>query len=221
LELAQAQTLAQQLLEQATALDLPHYQLSANLILAGVCFVKAAPAFANYSGQAMRLYQPELDAVLLSYSAQHPLASLGYLRGWYAWLQGRPEQALALQQASLSAVEKLDHPISEAFACLSSAVIFQLRGEWQAQEDICRRAHTLAETYGLKSVQRWQRFFQAWQKIRLGQIEPGLATMREVVEEYLASGSKGVFTFQMLAWYADLSLSHRQLERMRAARPLT
>lgn len=206
LELEAAERHAQELLNQAVEYELPHFQLSAHLILAGVDFIRADVGFYEHAEHAATLYTPDLDVVLLSYSAQHPLASLGYMRSWRLWLDGYPDQALQTQLESLAAVEKLGHPISTAFACICTAVILQLRGEWEYLNIYCDKAEALAEEYDLESIRRWSLIFRGWLLINQGEKETGLGEMSNAVEDYIASGSKGIFTYHMLLSFAEVCL---------------
>lgn len=233
LELIEAEKYARQLLDLAIPHKLDYLELSANLIMASISFTKANSAFMKYAhkvtelygvkqwgnnsgtahsaGKVIALHKPNLDATLLSYSAQHPVATLGLMRTCHDWLQGYPQRALQNQQYSLAAAKELEHSPSIAFAFAGMAICKQLIGHWQGMADYCEQAIALAEQYKFDVAWRWSLILKGLGLVGQGQVGFGLEFMQTSIADYLETGSKTLATY-FLACYTDACLEHRQLE---------
>ena len=89
----------------------------------------------------------------------------------------------------------LGHPFSEAHALLYGARLHQFRGDWRTTRDRAEAAAVLARERGFVQLQAWAAMTGGWALAQAGEIEEGLATMRDGVAAIRALGSEEFKTY--------------------------
>jgi adenylate cyclase len=95
------------------------------------------------------------------------------------WLLGHPDQALERSQQALELARDLDHPLNLAFAQTNLAVIHILRREIEAALAPAEACIQLSTEYGLSHILAVAAFCRGWALVRRGQVEAGLAQIRQ------------------------------------------
>jgi predicted ATPase len=118
----------------------------------------------------------------------------GVLRhGWAAfalWTLGYPEAALQQSQAMLTLAQELAHPYSVAAALVSAARVQQCRRDIPGTQAWAEAALTLATEQGFPYFMAFGAIHRGWALAMQGQVEEGLAQMRQGLAAYRATGAE-------------------------------
>ena len=77
--------------------------------------------------------------------------------GWTLWLLGYPDQALERANEALTLAQNLEHPYTLARGLYWTALLHQLRREWQVVSERAETAITVATAQQVRSCWRWDR----------------------------------------------------------------
>ena len=151
-----------------------------------------------YLGEFARALTHEEKAIALSRSPQprSPSQQTGYdssvgcycLTAFCLWCLGHPNQALHKSQEALRLAEQLDHPFTRALALYYAAFIRRFRREWQATLDHTEPLLTLAAEHGYTYWRLRGLLLQGWALAEGGQVESGIAQMKQTLDEVRAKG---------------------------------
>jgi DNA-binding winged helix-turn-helix (wHTH) protein/predicted ATPase len=180
------------------------------LLLAGshhtsglLSFLRGEFASAQTSwARCLALYEPQQAPVhLLLYG--HDLGVVaGVLSVFVCWLRGYPEQALSQAQAALALADDLSHPLSLAFAHFWVASLYQGRREVQAVQAHAEGLMSLAQAQGIANGVAHGLIIRGWALAEQGQVEEGIAQIREGLAKVRAIGIESGQT-QFLAMLAE------------------
>ncbi len=134
--------------------------------------------------------------------------------GCIHWLQGRPEQALALCRRALELAKTLAHPFSQAYALQFLAVLHQLRGETDEARRRAEAQIALGETYGFAFWSATGRMLRAWATAG-DDAAAACEAFRQALLGYEASGSRLVHSY-FLCLLADLQYRSGEIDSARA-----
>lgn len=145
----------------------------------------------KHCAEGVALYRPERDhALTYVYSGHDPGVCC---RGFSALIQclcGRPDQSLVTCGDALALAQRLDHPLTTAIAYWSCALTHILRGEPQPARHWAERVIAVSDQY-LLPLTRYQGFVQlGWALVQLGELDEGIARMREGLEGTSATGAE-------------------------------
>ncbi|MGI9304304.1 MAG: AAA family ATPase [Gammaproteobacteria bacterium] len=151
--------------------------------------------------QCLQLYDPERHSELASrYGYDPAVDSLGWL-SWILWLQGYPDQALAMSRQALRSAQKLSHPQSLALAKHFTLWVHAYRRE-------PKLVLTLAETQIASCAELGFPFFLAaatalrgWSLSELGEVQEGIAEMSHGITLYRDTGT----TFSLVRYLGLLA----------------
>ena len=130
---------------------------------------------------------------------------------WALELSGEPEEANRQSEEALTRARALGHPFSEAHALLYGARLHQSRGDWRTTRERVEAAAVLARERGFVQLQAWAAMTRGWALAHGGEIEEGLATMREGIAAIQALGSEEFKTY-FLGLLAETLATGRQPE---------
>jgi predicted ATPase len=105
------------------------------------------------------------------------------------WHLGYSEQALARSQQALGLAEELAHPYSRAIALAYNAMLHQFSGTRDAVEEQAAAAIAVSTEYGFPYYLAWATILHGWAVAEGGQVERGIAQMREGLTAISATGS--------------------------------
>jgi predicted ATPase/DNA-binding winged helix-turn-helix (wHTH) protein len=150
----------------------------------------------DHAARAVGLYDPHQHASLAAVYGNHDPAvcALGHA-AWALELCGEPEQASRQSEEALTLAQALGQPFSEAHALLYGARLHQFRGDWRATRERAEAAAMLARERGFVQLQAWAAMTGGWALAEAGEIEEGLATMRNGLAAIRALGSEDFKTY--------------------------
>jgi tetratricopeptide (TPR) repeat protein len=140
--------------------------------------------------QAIALY----DARPFSSPAIRPVQDPGVLcRGFAAlslWHLGYPDQALQRVHEAFALAQELSHPFSFAYALQFARTLHQLRKEWQLAQEKAKELIAFSSEHSFPQFVAVGTFSRGARLVAQGQVEEGLAQMRQGMETYLAGGTE-------------------------------
>ncbi len=140
--------------------------------------------------QSYNLYDPQLHHAHASVYGQDPKVALLSNGSWNLWCLGYPDQALKWSQEALALAQEWPHPFSQAFALDYACVLHQFRGEGQAVQQQVEAAATLSAKQGFALWLAMANILQGWMLVEQGEIEKGLAQMRQGLVTQETTGVK-------------------------------
>ena len=188
-ELQTAHELAEQLLRLAQSvqdqylLSLAHTALGCTLYYLG-----ELTSARTHLEQAIALYDPQ--------TAPSLHRRYGLTRGWIAspmhawtlWYLGYPDQALKRSHEALALAAGLSHPFSLAYALGFAAWFHHLRREGQLARERAEAVITLSTEQGFPYWLAYGTIVRGWALAEQGQVEEGIAQMRQGLAAYRARG---------------------------------
>ncbi len=129
---------------EALSLQFAHYAMGNSMLWAGQ-LEKSRFHFE----QSIALYQPSHHATMVRDFGENACVSSGGLLSWVLWLQGFPEQAVAVGNRALSLARQANHPFSLGFALCSSAILHRWLRQVETTSLLALEAMALSQKYGL------------------------------------------------------------------------
>jgi predicted ATPase len=200
--------LAQDIRDSALLLE-AHLALGLTLVYLGE-FVSAQ----THLEQGIALYSPQQHhSLAFRYGSLDPgVICLSYA-AFALGLLGYPDQALKKIHEDLSLARELSHPLSLAFALNWAARLHQLRREGRKSQELAETAMTLSNEHMFAQPLAQGTMNCGWALAAQGQVEEGMAQMREGVAAFRATGSE-----VMLPYYlALLAEMHGKVEEVEEA----
>lgn len=144
-----------------------------------------------HCARGVSLYRPERDhALTYVYSGHDPGVCCRAFSALIQCLCGRPEQSLATCGETLALAQRLDHPLTTAIAYWGCALTHILRGEPLPARGWAERVIAISDQY-LLPLTRYQGILQlGWALVQLGELDEGIARMREGVQGTSATGAE-------------------------------
>jgi DNA-binding winged helix-turn-helix (wHTH) protein/predicted ATPase len=166
------------------------------------------------------LYDFEQDRFLpFVYGDDSNVAALAFL-AFIAWLEGHPEESLALSRESLALARRLDHPPVLTLALMFAAQLRRLRGEVEATEELAVESLALADAHGLSLFAAVDGMLRGWAQVEQGRFDEGIAELHRSLDAYRAIGADSGLPqyFALLAeGYARAGQRAEALEAVRQA----
>jgi predicted ATPase len=196
-EIDVAHGLGRRLLALATRTEDAGLLIEAHHALWAILFARGELVAArDHAARAVGLYDQQRHASLAAVYGNHDPAVCALGHGaWALELSGEPEQASRQSEEALARARALGHPFSEAHALLYGARLHQFRGDWRTTRDRAEAAASLARERGFVQLQAWAAMTGGWARAEAGDIEEGLATMRDGIAAIRALGSEEFTTY--------------------------
>jgi predicted ATPase len=142
----------------------------------------------EYLEQAVALYDRRYHATHIRlFGVDYGVLSLSFA-SHALWHLGRASQALERSRQALGLAEELGHPFSRAVALAYSAMLHQFIGSRDAVEEQAAAAIAICNEYGFPYYLAWGTILHGWAVAEGGQVERGLAQMREGLAAIRATG---------------------------------
>jgi DNA-binding SARP family transcriptional activator/predicted ATPase len=152
---------------------------------------------------AMAMYEPQQHFPLaFCYGGHDAGVCCGNFAGPTMWFLGYPDQALQRNRASIALAQDLSHPFSLALARHWLSVVHQLRREVGPACDSAEAAVTLATERGFPLVEGWAFCIWGWALAQSGQVDEGIARIRQGLAVYRNTGA-GMDQTHLLALLAE------------------
>jgi predicted ATPase len=144
-----------------------------------------------HCARGVSLYERGRDhALTYVYSGHDPGVCCRCFCALIQCLSGQPDRALEACRDAMTLAQQLDHPLTTAIACWTHSLAHILRGEPVAARHWAERVITVSEEY-LLPLTRSQGILQlGWALVQLGELDEGIARMREGVAGTSATGAE-------------------------------
>src|SRR5262249_44990512 len=146
----------------------------------------------TYLEQARGLYDPPQHHALISISAGFDSGLMASF--WLAvalWMLGYPEQALQKNTEALAFAHELSHPSSLAYTLgFAAPWLHQLRRDVQATKERTEAAIRYSTEKGFQLWAAWGTMLQGWELTEQGQLEEGIAQIRQGLAVHRATGAE-------------------------------
>jgi serine/threonine protein kinase/tetratricopeptide (TPR) repeat protein len=139
-------------------------------------------------GRATELYDRRHHAAHVRvFGVDYGVLTTGFA-GHAFWHAGQTDQALALSQQALGLAEVLADPFSRAIALAYDAMLHQFSGTRDAVEEQAAAAIAVSTKYGFPYYLAWGTILHGWAVAERGQVEHGIAEIREGLAAIRATG---------------------------------
>jgi predicted ATPase len=139
--------------------------------------------------ESRALYDAEQDRYLaFLYGDDSNVAAFAFL-AFISWIEGRPDEALALSRESVALARTLDHPSVLTLALMLAAELHRLRGEAAETEALAIAARTLAREHGLSLFAAVCGVLRGWALAEQGRVAEGLDELCRSLDAYRAIGA--------------------------------
>lgn len=180
-----AQEIAEQLMRMAQREQDPGLLVEAHAIMGVVWFYLGEFTMARtHLEQGMALYDPQKHRAHAMQYGQDPWVVCRAFFAWMLWLLGYPEQALQRSREAVAYAQELGHPLSFTFALHLGSIVHNMRCEPQAVSERAEAVLALAREHGLPYWAAQGGFARGQILVQQGQVEEGLAQMRQVAEAF-------------------------------------
>jgi predicted ATPase len=105
------------------------------------------------------------------------------------WDLGYLDQALKRACEALTLARKLSHPYTLAYDLFHAAMFHQFRRDGKAVQELAEEAITLATEHGFHLILPWATIFRGWALTEQGEVEEGIAQMRQSLAAFRATGT--------------------------------
>jgi class 3 adenylate cyclase/predicted ATPase len=136
------------------------------------------------------------DQAIAFFDAQqhHPMAFFKvYSQNLAAWAQlwlGYPDQAQQRTHDALTLARELPRPFERAYAFFHTAIFHLYRREGEIAQTLSEEAITLATDMGLSMILAWATITRGWAFAEQGNVEEGIAQMRQGLVAFRATGAE-------------------------------
>jgi predicted ATPase len=190
-ELQTARELAEQCLSLAQRMQEPARLLPTYVALGMALFHLGELTSAREClEQGIALYDPQLPHARPTSAVADPRVVCTSYTAWVLWFLGYPEQALQRSHEALSLAQELVHPFSQAFALAYAPMIHLSRREAQAARERAEATITLSNDQGFPVWVAFGTFYRGWALATQGQLEAGIAQLRQGLDAWLDTGSE-------------------------------
>lgn len=144
-----------------------------------------------HCGDVVRLYEPSRDHPLTyTYSGHDPGVCSRTFLALIRCLRGHPDLALRDCREALDLAEQLKHPLTASLAYWAYSYVHLFRREPSAVRHWAEREIAVCDEYLLPLMRSHGVFQLGWALAELGELEPGIARMREGLAGNSATGAE-------------------------------
>lgn len=153
------------------------------------CFMSGElQAARRHLERLLAVYDPTVHDTLVQQAGSHPLMTQSFL-GFALCSLGWPDQALARSASAIADARRLAHPTSLAVGLALGALQASLVGDRATMEQRANELMTVASEQGLPYYSAWSAIFRGRAKALNGDVEAGIALMREGLTIYRSTGA--------------------------------
>jgi predicted ATPase/transcriptional regulator with XRE-family HTH domain len=205
-QLDAAVKIGQRLLAQARRTRDPELLLEAHNSLGAVRLHRGELRLAReHLERGFALYDPERHRAHALLYGQDPGVVCLVRSAWTLWCLGYPQQALERSQQGIALAERVAHPFSLAFALAFGAMVRLFRREPEPARATAEAGIAVSAEHGYPLFRGMSTFIHGWALTEQGQLDDGIAQMRQGLTTIRATGAKlGVpyYLAQLAALYA-------------------
>jgi DNA-binding SARP family transcriptional activator/tetratricopeptide (TPR) repeat protein len=206
-ELRRAQSLAEQLLALAQKVQDPVLLMQAHWVLGENHFHSGELDSARaHLEQAIELYDPHTYHAQPFRAVQDPGPTCQSFVAQALWFLGYPDQALRRMDGALSLAQELAHPITLHHTLMHAVWLHRHRGEGQLAQAHAEAAFELATEHGWGGRREAPRFFLGVALLQQGEIEEGIALIRQTLDAIRDTKTTVIWTPWYLGTLAEANL---------------
>jgi predicted ATPase/class 3 adenylate cyclase len=189
-ELQTARELAEQLMRLAQSVQDRYLLLMAHAALGVTSYWRGELTSARpHLEQAIVLYDPQ-NHHRFSVGTTDPRVDCLSYAAWTLWFLGYPEQALKRSREAVALAKGLSHPFSLAYALICAALFHLSRREGQIAREQAEAVMALSTEQGFPFWLPQGTIAQGRALVEQGQVEEGIAQMRQGLAAYRAMGAE-------------------------------
>ena len=141
--------------------------------------------------QMIAFYDPQQHRSLAFVYGQDPGVSCLSWAAWALWFLGYPDRALKRSHEAVALAQDLDHAFTLGFALgIAGSFFHQFRREDQTAQERNEAMMKLSTEEGFLLLQVFGTAFQGWTLAMAGQVETGIAQMRQGLATWQAMGAE-------------------------------
>jgi predicted ATPase/predicted Ser/Thr protein kinase len=196
-ELPKAQTLAEELATVAQRKADPDLALQAHQGLAMTAFCRGdQPAALRHVEQAATLYDPERHQTHAFQFGQDPGVTGKAFGAVVLWLLGYPDAASGQSDEAIQ-MSRNCSPSSRALALHFASMVHQMRRDPERTRQAAEACAAIANEHGLSFWQASSAIYRGWAQSAQGEVESGIAAMRQGLLDWQATGSVTYRTYYL------------------------
>lgn len=176
--------LAQHLGDPALVLE------SHNMVAQTLSYLGDFPLAATHAAQGFALYDAAQHPALASRYVRDPGVLCRFYQAWNVWFLGYADQALRLGREALDLAQHVSHSFSLVAALYLMAWVHQLRREAGAVHDLAAAVVRQSQEHGFALWAEQGTVLHGWALATQGQVDEGIAEMRQGLTAYLATGAR-------------------------------
>jgi predicted ATPase/DNA-binding winged helix-turn-helix (wHTH) protein len=190
-QLPTARALGEQILLVAAAQADPARCVEAHAALGQTLCIQGELILAReHLQQVVVVDEPQHHTAMAFRFGYDPVVYARVMEGWTLWLLGYPEQALRHSQDTLTRARAQAHPFTLALTLVTAAVVHQLRQEADATLEHVQASLALSTQHGFPYLGAIATVRYGWGLARLGQVDEGIAHMRQGLAAVRATGTE-------------------------------
>jgi predicted ATPase len=139
--------------------------------------------------RGLTIHDPHRHLRLILFPLDTRVACLSFA-AWALLCQGYPDTALAQSRKALAEAHELPHALTLAFARHVNCVFYQLRGDRSEVQRLAAALVALATDQGFPHLWATGTIFHGWAIAAGGELEAGLAEMRQGLAAKQATGAE-------------------------------
>jgi len=191
-----SRALGEQLLEIAEEAGSSSYLLLAHRCVASSAFLQGDfRSCSAHTRAGMSLYRMEEHGELALRTGHDPGVAHGVYQAWTLWMLGYADQSVACVDDTIELAERLEHPLTMAYALCFAALMRNHRGDHAIARDLAEEALVITTEHRFALWSAWAKMQQGWGIAGLGDFERGIPLMREGLEGWKNTGARVGFTF--------------------------
>jgi predicted ATPase len=143
----------------------------------------------------MSIYRMEEHGALALRTGHDPGVAHGVYQAWTQWMLGFADQSASCVDDMIELAERLEHPLTMAYALCFAALMRNHRGDHAIARDLAEEALVITTENRFALWSAWARMQQGWGIAGLGDFARGIPLMREGLEGWKNTGARVGFTF--------------------------
>lgn len=195
------------LFRAATGSGRADYLLEANVALvSSYFFLGDLDAVERHVTAALKVYDREQHSQHALIYGTEPGSSCLVWQAQCSWMQGRHDRCREQLMTALAHAESLNHDVSQAFAYVNAAMVFDWLGEYETAESRADLALDIATTQNIAFAQAWSLIQRGHARIRRGQLASGTQDIEQGLKLLDAPGQTQSTRSQLMySWFVALT----------------
>ena len=141
------------------------------------------------------IYVPERHHAHVHFYGKDPMASALAQGSLALACLGQLDAALAQSRRAVALMEQWPHPFSLVWTQLGLAISYQMRGEYAPMRSTCETALAMSREHGFPNWLAQLLVYFGWTRVVAGEIEAGIAQVREGIGIWAMTGAKLMTNF--------------------------